>query len=72
MLALGLIFGGTVGNLIDRLRLGYVTDFVGVGIWPVFNVADSSLTIGIILFAYIVLFMTQTKNQIRQSKKMHL
>ena len=40
-LALGLILGGTVGNLIDRLRLGYVTDFVDIGIWPAFNVADS-------------------------------
>lgn len=61
MLTLGLIFGGTVGNLIDRLRLGYVTDFIDLGVWPVFNIADSSLTVGIIILAYILLFMTQPK-----------
>lgn len=42
-----LILGGATGNLIDRLRLGYVIDFIGVGIWPLFNVADSAITIGI-------------------------
>lgn len=49
--ALGVILGGTLGNLVDRLRLGYVTDFVSVGIgdlrWPTFNVADASLVLGI-------------------------
>lgn len=48
---LGVILGGTLGNLVDRLRLGYVTDFVSVGIgdlrWPTFNVADSSIVVGI-------------------------
>lgn len=57
---LGLILGGTLGNLVDRLRLGYVTDFVSVGIgdlrWPSFNVADSSIVVGIlILVAYLTL-----------------
>jgi signal peptidase II len=51
--ALSLIFGGAVGNLIDRLALGYVRDFVDVHVgtyhWPAFNVADSALTVGIIL-----------------------
>ena len=50
--ALGLVFGGTIGNLIDRLRLGYVTDFIDFGFWPAFNIADSAVVIGIILFAY--------------------
>ena len=49
--ALGLVLGGTVGNLIDRLRFGYVTDFIDVGIWPAFNIADSAVTVGIIIFA---------------------
>ena len=48
---LGVILGGTLGNLIDRVRLGYVTDFVSVGIgdlrWPTFNVADASIVLGI-------------------------
>jgi len=52
-LALGLVFGGAVGNLIDRLSLGYVTDFIYVRLWhdfywPAFNVADSAITVGVI------------------------
>ncbi len=54
-LALGLILGGTIGNLIDRLRFGYVTDFIDIGIWPTFNLADSAITVGAILFAYFSL-----------------
>jgi len=50
--ALGLVLGGTVGNLIDRLRFGYVTDFIDVGIWPAFNIADSAIVVGVIIFAY--------------------
>lgn len=55
--ALGLILGGTVGNLIDRLNpgLGGVTDFISIGFWPTFNIADSATTIGTILFAYSLL-----------------
>jgi len=57
---LGVILGGTLGNLIDRVRLGYVTDFVSVGIgdlrWPTFNVADASLVVGIgITVIYLML-----------------
>ena len=51
-LALGLILGGTVGNLIDRLRQGYVTDFIDFNLWPTFNVADSAVTIGVIILVY--------------------
>jgi signal peptidase II len=53
--ALGLILGGIVGNLIDRLRLGAVTDFISVGWWPTFNIADSAVVVGAILFAYSLL-----------------
>jgi signal peptidase II len=64
-IALALVMGGTVGNLIDRLRpnLGGVTDFVSVGIWPSFNVADSAITVGIILLAYSLIFLTRTEKQ---------
>ena len=58
-LALGLVLGGTIGNLVDRLRLGYVTDFIDIGFWPAFNVADSAITIGVILFAYFLLSSTR-------------
>ena len=60
---LGLALGGTVGNLIDRLRLGYVTDFIDFGFWPAFNVADSAVTIGVILFSGFLLFSTQTEKR---------
>jgi signal peptidase II len=53
--AIGLIFGGAVGNLVDRLRFGAVVDFVDLHVkgyhWPAFNVADSSITIGVTLLA---------------------
>jgi len=52
MLALGLVLGGTVGNLIDRAFIGHVTDFIKVGPWPDFNIADSSLVVGGILLAF--------------------
>ncbi len=54
-IALGLILGGTVGNLIDRLSLHYVRDFLDAGPWPVFNAADSSIVVGVIMFALSVL-----------------
>jgi len=51
--ALGLLLGGAIGNLIDRVRLGYVVDFVDVGIgglrWYTFNVADAAISIAIVL-----------------------
>ncbi len=48
-LALCMQLGGSVGNLIDRLTIGYVTDFISVGNFPVFNIADASITIGVTL-----------------------
>lgn len=48
-LAIGLIIGGALGNLIDRLRLGYVVDFVAVGTFPVFNVADAAVSTAVVL-----------------------
>jgi signal peptidase II len=54
-LSLGLQLGGAFGNLIDRLRLGYVTDFIDVGPWPVFNLADASIVTGLVLLAWIFL-----------------
>ncbi|MBN1526721.1 MAG: signal peptidase II [Candidatus Omnitrophica bacterium] len=48
-LALGLILGGASGNLVDRIRYGYVIDFLDFRVWPVFNIADSCITIGTII-----------------------
>jgi signal peptidase II len=47
--ALGLQLAGAGGNLIDRLMMGKVTDFISVGVFPVFNVADASITIGVLV-----------------------
>ena len=50
-LALSMQLGGAIGNLIDRLRIGHVTDFISVGNFPVFNVADASISVGaVVLF----------------------
>jgi signal peptidase II len=54
-IALGMQLGGAIGNLIDRVRFGEVTDFIHVGSFPTFNVADSSITISIIT---VLLFFT--------------
>jgi signal peptidase II len=48
-LAMGLQLGGALGNLIDRLQHGHVTDFISVGSFPIFNIADSSITVGVII-----------------------
>jgi signal peptidase II len=65
-IALGLILGGTIGNLIDRLRylfhqLGGVTDFISIGWWPAFNLADSAVVVGIILFVYSLLPLAEAR-----------
>jgi len=47
--AAALILGGALGNLIDRVRLGYVVDFLDLHFWPVFNIADIGITVGALL-----------------------
>jgi signal peptidase II len=54
--AIGLILGGTIGNQIDRIWLGYVTDFIYVTVWPTFNVADSASTVGTVILIYCLIF----------------
>lgn len=66
-IALGLLFGGATGNLIDRIRLGHVTDFIYFRLWddvywPAFNVADSSITIGVITLAIFLLLGLKKKD----------
>jgi len=46
-----LILGGAIGNLIDRIMYGYVIDFIDFRVWPVFNIADSAITVGAIMIA---------------------
>ena len=52
--SIGLLLGGTVGNLMDRIFYGFVADFIDFRIWPVFNVADSAVTISIILLIILL------------------
>ena len=52
IIAFSLILGGAIGNLIDRIVYGHVIDFIDFRVWPVFNIADSAITIGAALIAY--------------------
>ena len=65
LVALSLIFGGALGNVIDRGRLGEVIDFIDVYYrtyhWPAFNVADSAITIGVMLLLYCLVFVREKK-----------
>jgi signal peptidase II len=65
--ALGLIIGGAVGNLIDRINNGYVVDFIDVYYkdwhWPAFNLADSAITGGVILLVIDGLFLSMSRKQ---------
>lgn len=65
--ALAIILGGALGNLIDRFAYGQVIDFLDFGIgdtrWPIFNIADSSVTVGMILLLTIVFFEKEAETQ---------
>ena len=62
-LALGLVLGGTLGNLIDRINLGHVTDFINFNVWPAFNIADSAIVVGSILLAYSLISLAIVKER---------
>jgi signal peptidase II len=72
-LALSFILGGAVGNLIDRILYGSVVDFVDVGIgelrWPVFNVADAAVTVGMIILIAIILFEKKTTENLEEASQ---
>jgi signal peptidase II len=60
--ALGLLIGGSASNLIDRIRLGHVTDFLDLRYWPAFNLADSFIVVGVgILFVALMLGETRQR-----------
>jgi len=61
-IAIGFILGGAIGNMIDRLRLGYVVDFIDFRVWPVFNLADSFITIGAVILFW-KLFVHNKRNE---------
>ncbi len=51
-ISLGLQLGGAMGNLVDRLVRGFVVDFIDIGFWPIFNLADISIVLGVVILAY--------------------
>lgn len=55
-LPIGLLAGGAIGNLIDRIREGAVTDFVDLGPWPAFNLADVEITLGVVILVWMYAF----------------
>ena len=65
-ISFGFIIGGAIGNLIDRICLKYVRDFIFLDFWPtfpVFNLADSFLCVGAVMLAIFILFMSEKKNE---------
>ena len=66
LFSLAMILAGALGNLIDRLRLSAVIDFIDFKVWPVFNIADSFITIGAVILAYAVITGNRTGKQSRK------
>ena len=59
--ALGLVIGGSVSNLVDRVRLGHVTDFLDLKFWPAFNLADSFITVGVAILLLALMSSDRTR-----------
>jgi len=66
-IALGMQLGGAIGNLLDRIRVGEVTDFIDFGRFPTFNVADSSITVSIV--TVLIFFALQEAEDARKPKR---
>ena len=64
--ALGLVIGGSVSNLVDRIRLGYVTDFLDVRFWPAFNLADTFIVVGVAVLVGAVSLADRRPGRSRQ------
>ena len=60
---IALLLAGTIGNLIDRLTIGNVTDFLDFKVWPVFNVADSAVTVGVIILVFCIIFLAKSSGK---------
>ncbi|MCB8944852.1 MAG: signal peptidase II [Ardenticatenaceae bacterium] len=71
-LALGLQLGGALGNVIDRFRLGHVTDFLDFGPWPIFNLADTSVVAGVVILAWLMFKEQQQEMALAQKKSLDM
>jgi len=63
---LGLLIGGSLSNLVDRVRLGHVTDFIDFGWWPAFNLADSFIVIGVGILLAAMFGADRSRKQVRR------
>jgi signal peptidase II len=70
-IALALQLGGAVGNVIDRVRYGYVVDFLDFPRWPTFNVADSAITVGVVLLMYALIFRDYETSEAPKERQLH-
>ena len=61
-ISLAMMLGGAIGNMIDRIRFGFVTDFIAVGRFPVFNIADSAVTVGVAIMMIAMLIHERKAN----------
>ncbi len=68
-LAIGLQLGGAFGNLFDRVAFGAVTDFIDVGWWPIFNIADSSICVGMATLVIVLLFFDSRKEMTSEDEQ---
>lgn len=68
--AMGMLLGGAIGNLIDRLYQGYVTDFISVGSFPVFNIADASISTGVVVLFIGMWLQERQKDQTQAGEPM--
>lgn len=59
----GLMMGGAVGNVIDRIQTGHVVDFFDFRIWPIFNIADIAIVVGVSCIIYTLLFIAEKKDE---------
>ena len=61
-LFISLVVAGALGNILDRVRFGYVNDFIDVGFWPIFNIADSSISIALTIYFFDLIFLNKKPN----------
>lgn len=67
-LGVALLVGGAIGNVIDRVKFGYVVDFFDFRIWPIFNIADITIVIGVTLIIYSMIFLSNIKDENNESR----
>ena len=67
--ALGLVIGGSASNLVDRIRLGHVTDFLDIGVWPAFNLADTFIVAGVTALVVALLAADREPRRARRARE---